>query len=182
MARRHAAWTPRFGTVRAIVLYGLLALVVRRGNAAFRETLTTVVGVDAAMAGGILFWTLVAVGLAVLTVETYRQTRTRQAFTLKAARQKYLESFVPARVRFGVYLLLLAAGGYVALFARSVFFERLDNALLVVRRVARSGDPGAFSVEALAFGAAFVLGSLAVAHAADRVLVAGIRKLLASRK
>ena len=181
MSSRHAAWTPRFGTVRALVLYGLLALVVRRGDAAFRETLRTVFGVSEATADQAVFWALVVVGL-VVAVETRRQARSEPTFTLKAARQKYLESRVPTRALFAGYLILLAASGYVALFARDVFFARLDNALLVVRRVAESGDPGSFSVEALVFGAAFVVGAVAFAHAADRVLLAGIRKLVAARR
>ena len=182
MSGRYAAWTPRFGTVRAFVLYGLFALVVRRGDAAFRTTIQTVFGVDGATADQALFWALVVVGLLVVAVETRRQARAEPAFTLKAARQKYLESRVPTRVLFAGYLLLLAASGYVALFARDVFFTRLDDALLVVRRVAESGDPGSFSVEALGFGAAFVVGAVAFAHAADRVLLAGLRKLVALRR
>ena len=181
MSSRHAAWTPRFGTVRAFVLYGLLALVVRRGDAAFRETLRTVFGVSEATADQAVFWALVVVGL-VVAVETRRQAGSEPTFTLKAARQKYLESRVPTPALFAGYLILLAASGYVALFARDVFFARLDNALLVVRRVAESGDPGSFSVEALVFGAAFVVGAVAFAHAADRVLLAGIRKLVAARR
>ena len=181
MSGRYAAWTPRFGTVRALVLYGLLALVVRRGDAAFRETLRTVFGVSEATADQAVFWALVVVGL-VVAVETRRQARSEPTFTLKAARQKYLESRVPTRALFAGYLILLAASGYVALFARDVFFARLDNALLVVRRVAESDDPGSFSVEALVFGAAFVVGAVAFAHAADRVLLAGIRKLVAARR
>jgi hypothetical protein len=182
MSSRHATWTPRFGTVRALVLYGLLALVVRRGDAAFRETLRTVFGVSGATADQALFWALVVVGLLVVAVETRRQARSEPTFTLKAARQKYLESRVPTRALFAGYLILLAASSYVALFARDVFFARLDNALLVVRRVAESGDPGSFSVEALGFGAAFVVGAVAFAHAADRVLMAGLRKLVAARR
>ncbi|MFC7177292.1 hypothetical protein [Halosegnis marinus] len=152
----------------------------RRGP--LRETLVAVAGVDPGTAETVLLAFLVVVGLAVVAVEVRRQARGEPEFTLKAARQAYLESRVPARPMFGAYVLLLVAGTYVALFARETFFARLDNALLVVRRVAESGDPGAFSADALAFGAAFVVAAVTVAHAADRVLVAALRRVLASRR
>lgn len=180
--RRHAAWTPRYGTVRAFVLYGLLLVVVLRGAAPLRETLVAVAGVAPDTAETALLAFLGVVGLAVVVVEVRRQARSEPAFTLNAAREAYLESRVPTRALFGAYVLLLVAGTYVALFARETFFARLDNALLVVRRLAESGDPGAFSIEALVFGTAFVVAAVAVAHAADRVLVAGFRRVLANHR
>lgn len=178
----HAAWTPRYGTVRALVCYGLLLVVAVHGWAPLRATVVALSGVAADTAETLLLGVLVALGIVLVARETRRQTRPEPAFTLRAARQKYLESRVPRRPLFAVYLGLLAAGSYVALFARNTFFARLDNALLVVRRVARSGDPGAFSVDALLFGAAFVVGTVAVAHAADRLAVAGLRWGLARRR
>lgn len=172
----HAAWTPRYGTVRALVCYGLLVIVAVHGWTSLRAT------VVADTAETLLVGVLIGLGIALVAYETRRQTRPEPAFTLRAARQKYLESRVPRRPLFAAYLGLLAGGGYVALFARDVFFARLDNALLVVRRVAESGQPGAFSVDALAFGAAFVVGTVAVAHAADRLAVAGLRWGLARRR
>lgn len=183
MARRsHAAWTPRYGTVRALTLYGLLVVVAAHGSAPLRATLVALLAVDAGTAELVLLAVVAVVGLLVVAHEVRRQTRAEPEFTLKAARQKYLESRVPTRPLFALYALLFVGGGYVALFARDTFFSRLDNALLVVRRVARSGDPGAFSVDALLFGTAFVVGALAVAHATDRILVAGLRKAIASRR
>ena len=178
----HAAWTPRYGTVRAFVCYGLLLVVTVYGWASLRATVVAVVGVGANTAGTLLVALLAAVGVVLVAYETRRQTRAEPEFTLRAARQEYLESRVPRRPLFAAYLGLLVAGAYVAVFARDTFFSRLDNALLVVRRVARSGDPGFFSVDALLFGAAFVVGTVAVAHAIDRLLVAGLRKAIASRR
>lgn len=180
--RRHAAWTPRYGTVRAFTLYGLLLGVAVHGSDSLRATLVALFSIDLEAAGTALVTTLALVGVVVVVYEVRRQTRTEPEFTLKAARQKYLESRVPTRPLFVAYILLLIAGGYVVVFARDVFFSRLDNALLVVRRVAQSGDPGVFSVDAFLFGTAFVVGAVAVAHAMDRILVAGIRKAVASRR
>lgn len=175
------AWVPRYGTVRSLVVLGLLAVVVWRAEAAFRETLTTALDVDGPTA-----WTGVLAALAllagvVLAVEYRRQTRLRPKFYTPDVRAKFFEQRVPTRALFAGYLALLVAGGYVALFARDVFFTRLDGALLVVRRLLATGDPGAFSLEALGYGTLFVLGAVAFAHAADRVFVAAWRKLIADR-
>lgn len=178
----HAAWTPRYGTVRALVCYGLLVVVAVHGWTSLRATVVAVSDVVADTADMLLVGVLTSLGVALVAYETRRQTRPEPAFTLRAARQKYLESRVPRRPLFAAYLGLLVAGAYVALFARDVFFARLDNALLVVRRVAESGQPGAFSLDALVFGAAFVVGTVAVAHAADRLAVAGLRWGLARRR
>lgn len=176
-----SAWVPRYGTVRSLVGFALLVVVVWRADAALRETLTTALGVDEATASACI---LVVVGLglvAVLGVEYRRQTKPRPKFFTPDVRAKYVEQRVPTRALFTGYVLLLVGGGYVALFARDVFFARLDNALLVVRRLLTSGDPGAFSLSALGYGVLFVVGAVAFAHAADRVLVAGLRKLIAER-
>lgn len=174
-----SVWVPRYGTVRSLVGYGLVALVVWRADAAIRETLDAVAGVDpASTARGLAvgLWLLLGV---VLAYEYRRQTRPRPSFITAHVRQHYLQQRVPERAKFATYVALLVAGGYVALFAREPFFSRLDDALLVVRRLLTTGDPGAVSLANLGYGVAFVAGALAFAHAADRVLVAGVRAALA---
>lgn len=175
------AWVPRYGTVRSLVVYLLLAVVVWRAEAPLRETLVTATGVDSATAW---YGVLAVLGLllvAILVVEYRRQTKPRPKFFTPDVRAKFFEQQVPTRVLFAAYVLLLVGGGYVALFARNTFFARLDNALLVVRRLVTTGDPGAFSLEALGYGVLFVVGAVAFAHAADRVFVAGWRKLIADQ-
>ena len=173
------AWAPRYGTVRSLVVYLLLVVVVWRAEGPLRETLATTAGVDGQFAwlGVVLVLALLLV--AVLAVEYRRQTRSATAFYTSDVRAKFYEQQVPTRALFAAYVLLLVAGGYVALFARDVFFARLDGALLVVRRLVSTGDPGVFSLEALGYGVLFVVGAVAFAHAADRVLVAGWRKFIA---
>lgn len=172
-------WVPRYGTVRSLVLYGLFAVVVWRADADLRETVVAVGGPDPATVGQALavgLWLLLA---GVFAYEYRRQTRPFPSFLTAHVRQHYLHQRVPARVKFGTYVALLVAGGYVALFARATFFARLDDGLLVVRRLATAGAPGSFSVANLGYGLLFVAGAVAFAHAADRVLVAGARAALA---
>ncbi|WP_255196785.1 hypothetical protein [Halorarius litoreus] len=175
------AWVPRYGTVRSFVLVALLAIVVWRAEAPLRETVATAlsVGESTAWTGTLVALSLLAV--VVFAVEYRRQTRRTPAFFTPDVRAKFYEQRVPPRALFAAYVLLLVAGSYVALFAREVFFTRLDNALLVVRRLVTTGDPGAFSLSALGYGVLFVVGALAFAHATDRVLVAGWRKLIATQ-
>lgn len=176
------AWVPRYGTVRSLVLFALLAVVVWRAEDALRETLSTAFGVSGATAWTVTRVALGALLVAVLAVEYRRQTRSVTSFVAGDVREKFLEGQVPARALFAAYVALLAGGGYVALFARDVFFARLDNALLVVRRLVTTGDPGPFSLAALGYGVLFVLGAVAFAHAADRVLVAAARRVIAGRE
>lgn len=177
-----SAWVPRYGTVRSLVLFGLLAVVAWRAGPHLRETLAAAVGVAPATAGralAVLLWLSLA---AVLVVEYRRQTRPFPAFLTPDVREKFLEQRVPTSVLFAGYVGLLVVGGYVALFAREAFFARLDGALLVVRRLLATGDPGRFSVAAVGYGVLFVVGAVAFAHAADRVLVAGARAVIARRQ
>lgn len=176
------AWVPRYGSVRSLVCVALVGVVVLRAREPLRETLATALSVDPATA-----WlgVLVALGLlavAVLAVEVRRQARPFPAFLTPDVRDEFLRQRVPPRLLFAAYVALLGAGGYVALFARTSFFSRLDGALLVVRRLLATGDPGAFSLIALGQGALFVAGAVAFAHAADRVLVAGARAVIARRR
>lgn len=171
-------WVPRYGTVRSLVLYGLFAVVVWRADAELRETLA-VLGLDPATVGrglAVGLWLLLA---AVLAYEYRRQTRPLPSFLTNHVRQQYLDQRVPERLKFATYVGLLVAGGYVALFARAAFFARLDDGLLVVRRLLTAGHPGSFSLVNLGWGLLFVAGAVAFAHAADRVLVAGVRAALA---
>lgn len=177
-----SAWVPRYGTVRSLVLFALLVVVAWRADPDLRDTLATAAGITPATAGralAVLLWCSLA---AVLAVEYRRQTRPFPSFLTPDVRAKFLEQRVPTRLLFAGYLVLLAAGGYVALFARGPFFARLDGALLVVRRVVTTGDPGAFSPSAVGYGVLFVCGAVAFAHAADRVLVAGARAVIARRR
>lgn len=174
-----SVWVPRYGTVRSLVLYGLFAAVVWRADAAVRETMAAVGGPGPRTVGqglAVGLWLLLA---GVLAYEYRRQTRPHPSFLTAHVRQHYLHQRVPARVKFGTYVALLVAGGYVATFARATFFARLDDGLLVVRRLLTAGDPGAFSLVNLGYGVLFVAGALAFSHAADRVLIAGARAVLA---
>lgn len=176
------AWVPRYGTVRSLVLFALVAVVVWRAGPDLRETLSTALGTSPTTAGrtvAALLWLLLA---AVLALEYRRQTRPFPRFLTPDVRAKFLEQRVPTRVLFAGYVGLLVVGGYVALFARATFFARLDGALLVVRRLLATGDPGAFSLSALGYGVLFVVGAVGFAHAADRVLVAGARAVIARRQ
>lgn len=176
------AWVPRYGTVRSLVLFALLAVVAWRAGPGLRETLSTALGIAPTTAGravAAVLWLALAV---VLVAEYRRQTRPFPRFLTPDVRAKFLEQRVPTRVLFAGYVLLLVGGGYVALFAREPFFARLDGALLVVRRLLATGAPGAFSVSALGYGVLFVAGAVAFAHAADRVLVAGARAVIARRR
>jgi len=181
-AQEFDAWVPRNGTIRSLVLYALFAVVVDRAGADAHRTVATATGVDTgtvATAFAVVLWLLLAV---VLVVEYRRQTRPFPSFVAPEVRDQFLRQRVPRRALLGAYVLLLLAGLFVAVFARPRFFGVLDNGLRVVRRVVRSGDPGSFSVVNLGYGVAFVVCSLAVAHAADRVLVAGARKLVERRE
>lgn len=174
------AWAPRYGTIRSLVVYLLLVVVVWRAEAPLRET-AAALGVDRTTAWTGVLALLGLLFLVVLGFEYRRQTESATAFYTRDVRAKFFEQQVPTRALFAGYVLLLVAGGYVALFARGTFFTRLDNALLVVRRLLTSGDPGSFSLAALGYGLLFVVGAVAFAHAADRVLVAAWRKLVADR-
>lgn len=182
MNRRNvSAWVPRYGTVRSLVIVGLLALVVSRADPALRETLAAA-GVSAAVAGRAVaagLWLLV--GLTVV-VEYRRQTSQFPSFLTPDVRTHFLRQRVPTQALFAAYVALLVAGGYVALFAREQFFAGLDGALLVVERLITTGGPGAFSFTSLAYGTLFVVGALAFAHAADRVVVASLRAAIARRE
>lgn len=172
------AWVPRYGTVRSLVVVGLLAVIVWRAEAALRET-AVALGVDESTAWTGVLVALSMLGVAVLAVEYRRQTQRVPSFYTPDVRATFFEQHVPTRLLFAGYVTLLVAGGYVALFARDVFFDRLDNALLVVRRLVTTGDPGAFSLDALGYGVLFVVGAVAFAHAADRVVIATWRKFIA---
>jgi hypothetical protein len=173
------AWAPRYGTIRSLVVYLLLVVVVWRAEAPLRATLATTLGLDGATAWSGVLALLGLLLVVVLAVEYRRQTASATAFYTSDVRATFFEQQVPTRALFVAYVLLLVTGGYVALFARDVFFARLDGALLVVRRLVTTGNPGTFSVEAFGYGALFVVGAVAFAHAADRVLVAGWRKVIA---
>jgi hypothetical protein len=180
MARRQFdAWVPRYGTVRSFVLFGLFVVVVAHAGADAHRTVATATGVQTgavARTFAVGLWLLLT---AVVALELRRQTRPFPSFIARDVREQFLSQRVPQRALFAAYVLLLLASGYVAVFARPRFFAALDGGLLVVRRLVETGDPGAFSLAKLGYGLAFVVGSVAVAHAADRVLVAGARALIA---
>lgn len=170
---------PAYGTVRTLLGYALLALVVGHATEAFVETLRVVApGVDSTLlstAMAAVLW--VALGL-VLLAELRRQADSRSpTFVASEEVVAFLDQRRLSAREWALWAVATLVGGAAVWAARDIFFATLDDALLVGRRLAETGEIGHFSPVNLALGVAFLVGFALLAAGLDRLLVGAAREV-----
>lgn len=177
MAARHVR-SPGYGTIRSLLLFALLVLVVDRATDAVVGTLRSVAPtVDP----GLLTTALAAVlWVALAWVAVGEVTRQRRAtFRVEGteAAVDLLDDRRPDRRGWGLAAGAALAGAVAAVLTRKPFLAVLDAVLFAGRRLAETGSIDGFSPTNLALGAVFLGGVLAVAWGLDRLVVGLVRDL-----
>lgn len=176
-------YAPAYGSVRTVVLFGLLVLIVERATAALVETLQTVAPAASAAPLKFALAAVLWVALALVMVAEFRRQSVDNPYEFQA--REVALSFLDQRRltprSAGLAILLSASGITVAWLARPRFVATLDGAFHVMTALIETGSPGSFAVANLVWGTAFVAGVLALAWGLDRLLIGLVREMLYRR-
>lgn len=172
-------YAPEYGTVSAVVVYGLVVLVVASATDALTETLRAVAPeADPGLLELSMAATLWIVLALVVVGEARRQTADNpHEFLAREVVVSFLDGRRPSPARHLLAVATSAVGGAVTWLARERFLATLDGAFHVLTVLAETGSPGAFEPVNLAWGAGFVLGVAALGWGADRLLIGLLREL-----
>lgn len=175
-----STYYPRYGTVRSLLLFGLLYLVVGHVTGAFVDTLASVApSVDpgpARLGMAVILWVAFA---GVVIGELHRQARGNpEQFVAREVLVEFADHHRPTSREHAGWLLMSLVGATSAFLARERFFGALDDALLVGERLAVRDSLGSFSPVTLAWSVAFLLGFGLLAYATDRVVIGTTREAL----
>lgn len=172
-------YAPVYGSVRTVVLFGLLVQVVERATEALVETLQTVApSVSSAPLEFVLAAVLWVVLALVALAEFRRQTADNpHEFLAIEVALAFLDQRRLAP-RGAVLAILLTAGGIgVSWVARPRFVATLDGGFQVLTALVETGSPGAFDMANLVWGVAFVGGVLVLAWGLDRLVIGLLREV-----